>query len=169
MPIFRPASRKCVRPLCRCCISACEPMECSAFVPLLHSSLQAKAVVRPRIVIQIHIASGLEPQEPVTHLVDVYLLLATAKTRSAPQPAHPSIRGRPPGARVSLWDGIIQSKEHAKFWSHTTNKYHFTDQGNNLRGKDYNLTLHWHIMPKTGKMFADKIVMTGYSLSENYK
>ncbi|XP_042381978.1 signal peptidase complex subunit 3B-like isoform X3 [Zingiber officinale] len=71
--------------------------------------------------------------------------------------------------QVSLWDGIIQSKEHAKFWSHTTNKYHFTDQGNNLRGKDYNLTLHWHIMPKTGKMFADKIVMTGYSLSENYK
>ncbi|XP_042375821.1 signal peptidase complex subunit 3B-like isoform X3 [Zingiber officinale] len=71
--------------------------------------------------------------------------------------------------QVSLWDGIIQSKEHAKFWIHTTNKYHFTDQGNNLRGKDYNLTLHWHIMPKTGKMFADKIVMTGYSLSENYK
>ncbi|XP_074556833.1 signal peptidase complex subunit 3A-like [Curcuma longa] len=43
------------------------------------------------------------------------------------------------------------------------------NQGNNLRGKDYNFTLHWHIMPKTGKTFADKIVMTGYSLPENYK
>ncbi|KAG6475861.1 hypothetical protein ZIOFF_065091 [Zingiber officinale] len=105
-------------------------------------------------------------------------------------------------AQVSLWDGIIQSKEHAKFWIHTTNKYRFTDQardgpfplylydtsllmyititsssifllvlaiGNNLRGKDYNMTLHWHIMPKTGKMFADKIVMTGYYLPQDYK
>ncbi|XP_042434277.1 signal peptidase complex subunit 3B-like [Zingiber officinale] len=71
--------------------------------------------------------------------------------------------------QVSLWDGIIQSKEHAKFWIHTTNKYRFTDQGNNLRGKDYNMTLHWHIMPKTGKMFADKIVMTGYYLPQDYK
>ncbi|KAG6519519.1 hypothetical protein ZIOFF_023013 [Zingiber officinale] len=43
------------------------------------------------------------------------------------------------------------------------------NQGNNLKGKDYNLTLHWHIMPKTGKMFADKLVMTRYSLPEDYK
>ncbi|KAG6478674.1 hypothetical protein ZIOFF_062118 [Zingiber officinale] len=43
------------------------------------------------------------------------------------------------------------------------------NQGNNLRGKDYNMTLHWHIMPKTGKMFADKIVMTGYYLPQDYK
>ncbi|THF99812.1 hypothetical protein TEA_028004 [Camellia sinensis var. sinensis] len=60
--------------------------------------------------------------------------------------------------QVSLWDGIIPSKEHAKFWIHTTNKYRFTDQGSNLQGKEFNLTLHWHVMPKTGKMFADKIV-----------
>nr|XP_010913327.1 signal peptidase complex subunit 3B isoform X2 [Elaeis guineensis] len=71
--------------------------------------------------------------------------------------------------QVSLWDGIIPSKEHAKFWIHTTNKYRFIDQGSNLRGKDFNLTLHWHIMPQTGKMFADKIVMTGYRLPEEYR
>ncbi|OVA02958.1 Signal peptidase 22kDa subunit [Macleaya cordata] len=71
--------------------------------------------------------------------------------------------------QVSLWDGIIPSKEHAKFWIHTTNKYRFTDQGSNLRGKDFNLTLHWHVMPKTGKMFADKIVMSGYRLPEEYR
>ncbi|KAG5087123.1 hypothetical protein JHK82_054520 [Glycine max] len=61
--------------------------------------------------------------------------------------------------QISLWDGIIPSKEHAKFWIHTSNKYRFIDQGSNLRGKEYNLTMHWHVMPKTGKMFADKIVM----------
>ncbi|KAL6514769.1 hypothetical protein OROGR_020348 [Orobanche gracilis] len=71
--------------------------------------------------------------------------------------------------QVSLWDGIIPSKEHAKFWIHTTNKYRFIDQGSNLRGKGFNLTLHWHVMPKTGKMFADKIVMTGYRLPQVYR
>ncbi|KAK4487478.1 hypothetical protein RD792_005884 [Penstemon davidsonii] len=30
--------------------------------------------------------------------------------------------------QVSLWDGIIPSKEHSKFWIHTTNKYRFVDQ-----------------------------------------
>ncbi|KAL0397333.1 UNVERIFIED_CONTAM: Signal peptidase complex subunitB [Sesamum calycinum] len=70
--------------------------------------------------------------------------------------------------QVSLWDGIIPSKEHAQFWIHTTNKYRFIDQGSNLRGKNFNLTLHWHVMPKTGKMFADKIVMSGYRLPEAY-
>ncbi|XP_052202015.1 signal peptidase complex subunit 3B [Diospyros lotus] len=71
--------------------------------------------------------------------------------------------------QVSLWDGIIPSKEHAKFSIHTTNKYRFTDQGGNLRGKEYNLTLHWHVMPKTGKMFADKIVTTGFRFPEEYR
>jgi signal peptidase complex subunit 3 len=71
--------------------------------------------------------------------------------------------------QVSLWDGILPSKEHAQFLIHTKNKYRFTDQGSNLRGKEYNLTLHWHVMPKTGKMFADKIVMTGFRLPEDYR
>ncbi|KAL5541645.1 hypothetical protein UlMin_009355 [Ulmus minor] len=42
-------------------------------------------------------------------------------------------------------------------------------QGSNLLGKEFNLRLHWHIMPKTGKMFADKLVMTGYCLPEEYR
>lgn len=71
--------------------------------------------------------------------------------------------------QVSLWDGIIPSKEHAKFWMHTKNKYRFIDQGSNLRGKEFNLTLHWHVMPKTGKMLADKLVMPGFFLPETYR
>ncbi|MED6209282.1 hypothetical protein PIB30_053194 [Stylosanthes scabra] len=51
--------------------------------------------------------------------------------------------------QISLWDGIIPSKEHAKFWIHTSNKYRFIDQ--------------------TGKMSADKIVMPGYRLPEEYR
>nr|AFK34044.1 unknown [Medicago truncatula] len=71
--------------------------------------------------------------------------------------------------QISLWDGIIPSKEHAKFLIHTSNKYRFIDQGTNLRGREFNLTLHWHVMPKTGKMLADKIVMPGYRLPKEYR
>ncbi|CAA6669024.1 unnamed protein product [Spirodela intermedia] len=69
--------------------------------------------------------------------------------------------------QVSLWDGIILSKDSATFSIHTTNKYRFIDQ--QPPGKDVNLTLHWHVMPKTGKMFADRIVMAGYRLPEEYR
>ncbi|KAJ4900681.1 Signal peptidase complex subunit 3B [Raphanus sativus] len=71
--------------------------------------------------------------------------------------------------QVSLWDAIIPEKEHAKFWIQISNKYPFIDKGHNLRGKDFNLTLHWHVMPKTGKMLADKIVMSGYRLPDAYR
>ncbi|XP_010424829.1 PREDICTED: signal peptidase complex subunit 3A [Camelina sativa] len=71
--------------------------------------------------------------------------------------------------QVSLWDAIIPAKEDAKFRIQVSNKYRFIDQGQNLRGKEFNLTLHWHVMPKTGKMFADKIVMPGYSLPDAYR
>ncbi|KAJ6994792.1 hypothetical protein Peur_009100 [Populus x canadensis] len=71
--------------------------------------------------------------------------------------------------QVSLWDAIIPAKEHAKFWIQTKNKYRFVDQGSNLRGKEFNLTLHWHVMPKTGKMFADKLVLSGFRLPEEHR
>ncbi|KAF4361794.1 hypothetical protein F8388_018960 [Cannabis sativa] len=71
--------------------------------------------------------------------------------------------------QISLWDGIIPTKDNARFWIHTSNKYRFVDQGSNLRGRDFNLTLHWHVMPKTGKMFADKIVMSGYRLPAEFR
>ncbi|KAL3652839.1 hypothetical protein CASFOL_002520 [Castilleja foliolosa] len=71
--------------------------------------------------------------------------------------------------QVSLWDSIIPSKERAKFQIQTSNKYRFIDQGSNLRGNDFNITMHWHVMPKTGKMFADNLVISGYRLPEAYR
>ncbi|CAN1232797.1 Signal peptidase complex subunit 3B [Linum perenne] len=41
--------------------------------------------------------------------------------------------------------------------------------GHNLRGKEFNMTMHWHVMPKTGKMLANKIVIPGYRLPEEYR
>ncbi|KAK2386354.1 hypothetical protein P8452_24756 [Trifolium repens] len=71
--------------------------------------------------------------------------------------------------QISLWDAIIQEKDHSIFTITTSNKYRFIDQGSNLRGKEFNLTLHWHVMPKTGKMLADKLVMPGYRLPAEYR
>ncbi|XP_057956806.1 signal peptidase complex subunit 3A-like isoform X1 [Malania oleifera] len=68
--------------------------------------------------------------------------------------------------QISLWDGIIPAKEYAEFSVHIKNKYSFTDQGNNLWGKEFNLTLFWQVLPKTGRLFADKIVMTRYCLPD---
>ncbi|KAG4908587.1 hypothetical protein JHK84_057131 [Glycine max] len=36
--------------------------------------------------------------------------------------------------QISLWDGIIPSKDHAKFWIHTSNKYRFIDQASHITG-----------------------------------
>ncbi|KAH7522367.1 hypothetical protein FEM48_Zijuj07G0130900 [Ziziphus jujuba var. spinosa] len=98
--------------------------------------------------------------------------------------------------QVSLWDDILPSKKNPKFWIQTINKYRFTDEASflykihyklyiykeyakhlsscicfqvsNLLGKEFNLTFHWYVIPKTGKMFADKMVMTAYRLPVEY-
>lgn len=41
--------------------------------------------------------------------------------------------------QVSLWDGIIPAKEHAKFLIHTTNKYRFIDQASTILRLNVNL------------------------------
>ncbi|KAJ7543065.1 hypothetical protein O6H91_09G023800 [Diphasiastrum complanatum] len=66
--------------------------------------------------------------------------------------------------QVSLWDAILVSKNHAKFSIKTRNKYSFVDQGNNLRGSDFNLTMYWHVMPLTGAMYTEKQVFSGFRL-----
>ncbi|KAL4179148.1 hypothetical protein AMTRI_Chr13g118590 [Amborella trichopoda] len=71
--------------------------------------------------------------------------------------------------QISLWDHIIPSRDRAILQTQTKVKYPLTDQGNHLRGKYFNLTLHWHVMPNVGRMIADKIVMpTIFSLPKEY-
>ncbi|KAK9664810.1 hypothetical protein RND81_14G070200 [Saponaria officinalis] len=70
--------------------------------------------------------------------------------------------------QISLWDVIIQSPEDAVIRATFRNKYALFDQGSNLRGKKFNLTLHWHVMPKTGMMFTGKRVLTGFQFPQEY-
>ncbi|KAM0944335.1 putative signal peptidase I [Dioscorea sansibarensis] len=70
--------------------------------------------------------------------------------------------------QISVWDHIIPDKEHAKFQTQVPSKYPLTDQGSNLKGKKIELVLHWHIMPKTGKMIQDKLPLSHFYLPEAY-
>ncbi|KAG1330612.1 Signal peptidase complex subunit 3 [Cocos nucifera] len=42
------------------------------------------------------------------------------------------------------------------------------DEGNNLRGKKFELVLHWHVMPRTGRMIQDKMAVSSFYLPEAY-
>ncbi|KAJ6853677.1 signal peptidase complex subunit 3A-like [Iris pallida] len=70
--------------------------------------------------------------------------------------------------QISLWDHIIPNKEQAKFQRQVPNKYPLVDQGKNLRGKEVELVLHWHVMPNTGKMIRDKMSLSSFNLPEAY-
>ncbi|XP_077243934.1 signal peptidase complex subunit 3B-like [Tasmannia lanceolata] len=70
--------------------------------------------------------------------------------------------------QISLWDHIIPDKDKAKFQTQITNKYPLIDQGSNLRGKKIKLVLHWHVMPKVGRMIKDNMVMSEFHLPEMY-
>ncbi|KAG1679285.1 hypothetical protein FOA52_009315 [Chlamydomonas sp. UWO 241] len=54
--------------------------------------------------------------------------------------------------QVSLWDTIIQTKSKAKITlrKHKT-KYAFIDHLNDLRNREFNLTLVWDVMPRVGR------------------
>jgi signal peptidase complex subunit 3 len=58
---------------------------------------------------------------------------------------------------ISIWDGILQTKEEAIFsFANLRNKYRFIDQGNNLRGAMVNFTVRWEVMPVAGRLHGDK-------------
>lgn len=71
--------------------------------------------------------------------------------------------------QISLWDHIVPDKDHAKFQAQVANKYPLIDQGSNLRGQKVELVLHWHVMPRTGRMIRDKMAVSSFHLPEAYK
>eukprot|EP01023_Acetabularia_acetabulum_P062736 TRINITY_DN7778_c0_g3_i1.p2 TRINITY_DN7778_c0_g3~~TRINITY_DN7778_c0_g3_i1.p2 ORF type:complete len:173 (-),score=9.96 TRINITY_DN7778_c0_g3_i1:335-853(-) len=70
--------------------------------------------------------------------------------------------------QIVLWDRIIQYKDAAYIKSKVRQKYHFEDQGTNLRGKEYNLTLTWNVMPKVGVLFMQKETFSGFQFPDEY-
>ncbi|GMH41933.1 hypothetical protein BSKO_09852 [Bryopsis sp. KO-2023] len=70
--------------------------------------------------------------------------------------------------QVALWDQIILKKEDAKITKRVRQEYAFDDQGRNLRGKEFNLTLVWNVMPRVGRLYTESKTFTGFSLPEDY-
>ncbi|KAH9609170.1 hypothetical protein KSS87_002396 [Heliosperma pusillum] len=70
--------------------------------------------------------------------------------------------------QISVWDLIVESKDDAVIQTTFRNKYPIFDQGSNLRGREFNLTLHWHVMPKTGMMFTGLIIIPGHRFPDKY-
>ncbi|WOL03828.1 hypothetical protein Cni_G12548 [Canna indica] len=70
--------------------------------------------------------------------------------------------------QISLWDHIILDKDQANFQTKVNSKYPLIDQGSNLRGRKVDIVLHWHVMPKTGRMVRDKLLLSDFHLPEVY-
>ena len=57
---------------------------------------------------------------------------------------------------VVIWDKVINSTETALLsMKNNFIKYPLLDQGKELRGTPVSLTLHWDVMPITGKLYMD--------------
>ncbi|KAI3976927.1 hypothetical protein MKX01_008785 [Papaver californicum] len=70
--------------------------------------------------------------------------------------------------QVSLWDHIIQDKDHANIQTQITTKYSLIDQGSNLCGKEIKFVLRWYVMPKIGRTIENQMVLSDFRLPEAY-
>lgn len=71
--------------------------------------------------------------------------------------------------QVVVWDRVVNSAASAKLdvaGAHV--KYPLIDQGKELRGAPVSLTLHWDVMPLTGKLYASRRGNFTVALPEAY-
>jgi hypothetical protein len=60
--------------------------------------------------------------------------------------------------QISVWDRIIMANEDTVIDSaYLRCKYKVVDQGHNLRGRAFNLTLHWNLIPYVGKISWNQV------------
>jgi len=80
--------------------------------------------------------------------------------------------------QVTLWDTIIEKKEDTKiqhlvltqevFKTQRDGPFTYSFQGKHLQGLKFNLTMYWNLMPLTGALLTDKVVISGFQLPEQY-
>ncbi|KAG2493769.1 hypothetical protein HYH03_007990 [Edaphochlamys debaryana] len=71
--------------------------------------------------------------------------------------------------QIVLWDSIVQQKDKAylRLNNHKT-KYAFIDSGKYLRGREFNLTLVWCVMPRVGGLYTGQHSIAGGVLPSSY-
>ncbi|KAL4538929.1 hypothetical protein Ndes2437A_g01919 [Nannochloris sp. 'desiccata'] len=78
---------------------------------------------------------------------------------------------RSPLNQMIFWNTIIQRKENAKLMiSKLRPIYPFTvtDQESLLRGREFNVTVAWHVMPKVGALYKGSKTFSGFQMPEEY-
>lgn len=72
--------------------------------------------------------------------------------------------------QVVIWDKIVQKQEDALIdYSDVYNKYDLKDYGSRLRKANVNLTVHWDIMPMTGRLYSEKQGFNSFQLPGKYR
>ena len=78
---------------------------------------------------------------------------------------------RSPLNQMIFWNKIIQRKENAKLKiSKLRPIYPFTvtDQESLLQGREFNVTVAWHVMPKVGALYKGSKTFSEFQMPEEY-
>ncbi|CAG9461998.1 unnamed protein product [Pedinophyceae sp. YPF-701] len=71
--------------------------------------------------------------------------------------------------QVVLWDRIATTPEAARLTQPALrHKYRFADRGGGLRGRDFNLTVSWNIMPRVGHLKFGEARVSDLRFPEEY-
>lgn len=73
--------------------------------------------------------------------------------------------------RMVMWNTIIQLKENAAFRVDKLRPMYpfaITDRDHALRGRPFNVTVAWNVMPKVGRSYSRSKTFTGFQLPEEY-
>ncbi|EFN52102.1 hypothetical protein CHLNCDRAFT_13794, partial [Chlorella variabilis] len=69
--------------------------------------------------------------------------------------------------QMVMWSSIIEDQEHALLKLPALRPqypYAVTDQGFNLRDRQFNVTVAWNVMPKVGALYMRQRAFTGQPL-----
>ena len=76
-----------------------------------------------------------------------------------------------PYNEMVIWNRIIEKREDAKLDIRKLQKMYpfvLSDQEEGLRGRQFNVTLSWNIMPKVGMLFTQSKTFSGMAFPEYY-
>jgi len=76
-----------------------------------------------------------------------------------------------PANEMVIWKKIIQRPEKAKLSEPKLSvefPFSFTDRDGSLRGREFNVTVAWHVMPRVGWLYRRSQTFSGFRLPDRY-
>ena len=133
-------------------------------MPLLYSYLLTLSLISPSpLPVQVYPVFKLDADLRSTFSWNTKQLFISAQIEfSSP---------RSPLNQMIFWNKIIQRKENAKLKiSKLRPIYPFTvtDQESLLQGREFNVTVAWHVMPKVGALYKGSKTFSEFQMPEEY-